>query len=379
MPPTVPENAAQEIASQYSVAWAAALPDVRLLYVEGFPDAGSVQRIQALPERASAVLVEEDPARVAHLRGLLKRLDREDVSVLEADITGAIPVLVERATEVGHALVHLHPPAPGKLPLDTVRVLAAVAGVDFWIRFPHEDLHKLTRFRGSTLADLPPYARRIVEGYSHLLDDPRQGWAAEWRREAIHPTGAAEQLVVEKFRDALLAVASSRALKLVELELTAGVSLRLFCMTSDPMRALALNSALEEAGLDAQVRWPEKRFRRILPAPPPLAEALDFFYGAGVSPPKPPVRELDEKLLADVIDSRFVGRMVPLGDVVRELLGTDVFPDDVRRALRLLRRDGRALYRSLKASDAEIAFPAVPLGPRARSQSVTGDILELLP
>jgi hypothetical protein len=380
MPPTSPDHAAQEIASRYLLAWVETVPEMPFLYVEGFPDDGALARVAALPPGAAAILVEEDPARAARLREALDRLNRVDVSVLEGDMAGVSPVLMERAARVEYALVHLHPPAPGMLPLEVVRVLAAAPGVDLWIRFPHEGLHKLARFRGSTLADLSPYARRIVEGYSRLLDDPRQGWAAEWRRlEMAAEPGAAEQLIVERFRHALRDVGSGRALKLAALRLPQGASLYLFCMTCNPMRALALHGVLERMGMDEQVRWPAERFRRPRPAPPPVAETLDFFPAAGTTASSTSERELDENALADAIGSHFLGGTVSLGDVVRELLATDVLLDDVRRALRLLRREGRALYRSLKTADAEITFPALPLVPRSRARSASPDTLELLP
>lgn len=380
MPPTSAERTAQEIAARYLLTWAETLPDVPFLYIEGFPDDDALARVAALPRRAEAILVEEDPAHVVRIREALVRLDRANVTVVESDLAGAAPALVERLAGVEHTLVHLHPRAPGTLPLDVVRILAAPPGVDLWIRFPHEDLQKLVHFRGGTLADLPPYARRIVDGYSRLLDDLRQGWAAEWRRLAMaaHPA-APEQMVVERYRDKLLGVGSGQVLKLAVLGLEEGASLYLFCMTGDPMRALALNGVLQELALDEQVHWPAERFRGPRVAPPPVAETLDFFSGVRPTASTRPERELDENALAGTLGSHFRGRTVSLADVARELLATDVLPDDIRRALRLLRRDGRALYRSLKSADAEIAFPAVPLIPRSRARSATPDILELLP
>ncbi|CAN5874804.1 hypothetical protein BH20GEM3_BH20GEM3_15510 [soil metagenome] len=380
MPSISPTHAAQAIAARYLRAWTDSLPDTRCLYIDGFPDDGMLARVAALPPGAAAILVEEDPARVARLRESLGPLDRPNLMVLESDMAGAAPALAERASGVEHTLVHLHPPTPWTLPLDVVRVLAALPGVDLWIRFPHEELHKLARFRGSTLADLPPYARRIVDGYSRLLEDLRQGWAAEWRRLAMAALpAAAEQMVVERYRDKLLGVGSGQVLKLAVLGLDEGASLYLFCMTGDPLRALALNEVLGELALDEQVHWPAERFRHTRVAAPPVAETLDFF--SGVRPPAStiPQRELDENALADALGSRFVGRTVPLGDVAREMVSTDVFADDIRRALRLLRRDGRALYRSLKTADAEIAFPALPLAPRGPTRRVAPDTLELLP
>jgi three-Cys-motif partner protein len=379
MPEYSVADAAHELALRYVQTWANTANGETVLYIEGFPDHGTLLRVSALPPRASVILVEEDPTGVARLREALRPPEHGAISIVEADLAGAVASIAERAADAGHGLVQLQPSAPGKLPLEAIRTLAAVPVMDFWIRFPQEDLHRLARFRGGTLADLPPYARRIVDGYSRMLDDPRHSWAAEWWRLGPNsPPDVGERLVAERFRDVLQRAVRGRAVKPVSLKFPTGEALYLFCITGEPERALALNIVLDELGLDELASWDSGRFRHPHSAPVPAAETLDFFSDGRLVPDSPG-RELDQVALADTLARRYASRTATLREIMRDLLLTDVLPEDVRRTLRLLRRSGHALFRSLKAADVEVRFPSEPLPPAGRERRATWDVLELLP
>jgi hypothetical protein len=374
---TPPPHPAQQIASGYLRQWLAQVGKAPALYVEGFATVDSAERVRSLPEGAQALLFQEDPVLAAQLRALVPGSVAE---VIEASFAEGTSLVAERAAAVPNSLVILNPAAPGHLPLDAIRMLAAIPSVDLWIRFPHGDLGKLARFRSTPMADLPPYARRIVEGYGRLLNDPRGSWLAEWRRaEAEQGSRVAEQGVARRFNECLAGAAEGKTMKNLDLDQTDTGPLYLACVTSDPMRALVLNVMVEKMGLSEQVRWAAGRFRRLRLSLPPVAEPLDFFAGGGATTSATLEYELADDALAGAIGSHFLGRTVSLGDVVRELLVMDVLPDDVRSALRLLRHGGRAVYRSLKTSAAEITFPALPVAPRARVRSANADTLELLP
>jgi hypothetical protein len=94
-----------------------------------------------------------------------------------------------------------------------------------------------------------------------------------------------------------------------------------------------------------------------------VAEALDLF------PIEPPEQEIldrhrpDAAAIAATLEDRFRGRTVAWQDVLRAFAATDITPDELKKALSLLRRGGRATYRSLKRNEDEIDFPAEPARP----------------
>jgi hypothetical protein len=101
----------------------------------------------------------------------------------------------------------------------------------------------------------------------------------------------------------------------------------------------------------------------------PVAEALDLF------PLEVPEQEIlslhrpDAAAIASSICDRFRGHTVAWQDVLRAFAATDVTPDELKKALAVLRRGGRAVYKTLKGDGDEITFPAAPAveeKPRAR-------------
>ena len=64
---------------------------------------------------------------------------------------------------------------------------------------------------------------------------------------------------------------------------------------------------------------------------------------------------LDRALLSRWLASRFAARSVRLEEVLRSCVDTDLFAEEIRRALLELRRDGRAVFRSL-GGRSEILF-----------------------
>ena len=91
-----------------------------------------------------------------------------------------------------------------------------------------------------------------------------------------------------------------------------------------------------------------------------VAEALELFGPGTPSTPPPPEREANAPELATLIASRYLGSSVPLRIITGDLVNTDLFPDDIRAALRLLRKTGHAAYRSLRDPDALVSFPETP-------------------
>jgi hypothetical protein len=394
-------------------------PELRLLYVDAFSYSGGrrlltggarpgdaaaespllgVRALAALaargagsrlPVHTGAVLVEEDPAHVEHLLRDLeavgvraRAVERPvppapgEVLVLHAPFTEAAGAVAAWAAEADHALCFLDPPAPGKLPLAAARALLA-GGADLLLAFPHADLRKQHRYRDSPLADLPPQARRIADGYAALLGDPRYGWLSLWREaERAEGEAAAELRLAERWAAAL--AGEGRVVKRVTLRFAdpPADGLHLCLATPDPERALALNGVLRQAGVeDAVVREEALRMRAPVEEAPEEAGVLELFSGEAPRAPDPPAAslEVDVPRLARLLVERFRGRTVPWREVLRGLVETDLDPAEVRRTMAALKRTGEALYRSLSDPEQPVAFPSVPVPPERRRRRSGGE------
>lgn len=330
--------------------------------------------LDAAPEHARAVLVEEDPALLARFRAELEAagwgdriratddpsaLAPGEVGLVEADFRNVADVLLA-FPEPTRALLWMAPPSARRIPWSLVEAVLGDAGTDLLLRFPHTDYEKQGKFSGP-LADLPPFARRIVEGCSGLLGDARHEWVFAWRA-AEREGGAARALegVVERFRARLERAAEGRVLKTARV--AAGdddVPAHLFLAASEPAAALALNAAVQGAGLAdraAAVLLPPPAE----PAEPPPAQPLDLFGAIADAPPEP-ARRPDPAAAAELLGERHRGQTLPFREVLAGLIDSDLTPDEVRGALGVLKKAGRAVYRSLAQPDAVVIFPEEPV------------------
>jgi three-Cys-motif partner protein len=344
--------------------------------------------LEAAPEHARAVLVEEDPGLLARLRAELEaagwggrirdtddpsRLGPGEVALVEADFRNVADVLLAFA-EPTRALLWMAPPSARRLPWPLLEAVLGDAGTDLLLRFPHTDYEKQGKFSGP-LADLPPFAKRIVEGCSALLGDARHEWVFAWRAaEREGAAGRALEGVVERFRARLEKAAEGRVLKSARVAPGEDASAaHLFLVASEPAAALALNAAVQGAGLAdraAAVLLPPSTEP---PAPPP---ALDLFGAADAA--AEPARRPDPAAAAVLLAERHRGQSLPLRDVLAGLTNSDLTPDEVRGALAVLRKEGRAIYRSLAHPDAVVIFPEEPVirEPRRRRRSEEPDLFE---
>lgn len=323
---------------------------------------------------AAAMLLEEDPVKAEWLRAHL------------AEGAGGVRVAVEetapeRAAEVvpaGEATALLSVvDAPGarRLSLEWLRALLREPGAAVLLRVPVEDLRRLAHFHGTPLASLPPYGRRLVEGWSALLGDPRHGWLLPWSA-GQDDAGAAERAVVEALAARLGEAPGVRVA--VECVLPAGAEHPEHLLVAGPDAELPylLTESVHLAREEGHLRWPDE--------PPALLRyerlgELELFGGAGGAERR--TRVVDVVGVANRVAGAFTGRTTTLREVLGALEGEALFRDDVRRALLELRRDGRALFRSLAAPDARLAFPragaARPTPRGARRRGDTGEELSL--
>lgn len=332
------------------------------------------------PLEACAVLMEEDPAHLAALGDALReagmgdRVREEDdparacageIVLVEADFAAVAPALPRLLEDGAQGLVWLAPPSPRRLPWSLLEPLLRLDGADLLLAFPHADLHRQARFDALSVADLPPHPRRVVEGISALFGDPRHGWLAEWRAaERAGGAAAAEAGVLAAFAERLRGGAGDRVVKPVELALPGDAALHLFHLAADPAGALALNDAVRAVGVE------DRRPERAGTAAPLVAEpegepAVLELFGAeemrGSHPAPRRERVVDVVALADRIASDLVGRTVAYREVLHTLAEGDAGAEEVRRAMALLKRSGRAVYRSLADDDAPVDFPATPV------------------
>jgi hypothetical protein len=296
------------------------------------------------------------------------------VAVVEAAFASVAGALSSLGDAPAHALVLLAPPSARALPWPAL--LSAIVGdnADVLLVLPHAELHRQAEFGPVPIPDLPPAARRIVEGWSALLGDARHGWLGEWRRvEREQGRAAAEAAFVDTLAARLRSVADDGVVRALRIAPTADAEpaavLHLVHVTPYPAHALALNEVLRALGLvDRSAQAEAGRSPRLQPTEAQTA-VLELFApaethaGAAVaaSPDELPV---DVAAVGDRIAAAFRGRTVPYRDVLAWLAATDVTADEARRAMAGLKRTGRASYRSLADDTAEVAFPAEPIAPR---------------
>ena len=269
------------------------------------------------------------------------------------------------------------------MPLEALQPLGQSASADLLIRLPTEDLHRQARFRGMPVADLPPYVRRIAEGYSALFGDKRFEWLALWRAaEAEGGAELAEAQVAEHYRARLAALFPDFLVHALRLPLPADASsmaLHLYLVTRESERALLLNRVFFDLQNQGYLPWVE------VPSEGPVhlerEGSLDLFFpndaaaSAFAAGNTRKVRRVDFPALAHTLAVRFADRTVLLRDVMREVLDTGLFPAEVRRALHLLRSDGRVHYTSLAHSDVQLTFGerSAPQKERTAGRSSEGD------
>jgi hypothetical protein len=361
-----------------------------------------------------ALFVEEDPA---HLQRIYTELEEVaggerlratadfaslapgEVSLVEAPFA-SIAAQVARFVAGSCAFYWLAPGTARALPWEAVERILAEPRASLLIRFPHADFEKQSRHAGP-LADLPGFARRIVEGCSSLLADPKHAWLPAWRADVRDGTDTALAGVLGRFRALLERAAGARTVRSIPLDAD-GAHAWCFLVTADkqiaPQVADAATSTeiAEIAPTPERIVHPErepeptpeptrkpkgrskpepkpkpelKPESKLSPAPAPVAEraarvaeALDLFPDDVVPGESEPDRP-DPAVLGREIESRFRSRTATWGEVQRAFEASDATSAALKAALKHLRRGGRALYETLRRDEDEIVFPAEPVPP----------------
>ena len=123
------------------------------------------------------------------------------------------------------------------------------------------------------------------------------------------------------------------------------------------------------AGIGAWRRTDTRACIQARAPPAPAAEAgslLDLFLGEPPAP-EPAPRGPDLLAIASDLHARHEGRRVPFSELAAELADDGLAAEQVRTALGILKRSGRASYRSLDAEGAEIEFLTASAAPAPNS------------
>lgn len=284
-PPPFPEAELRALLASRVAAWAAADEasagdEPRRVYVDAFAGAelqfgSGVAREAHEPTRAAtaletldaacagtaprALFVEEDPAHLQRIyveledvAGERLRATRDYASLApgEASLVEApfVAVADDIARWIGNvrAFVFLAPATARALPWTVLRSLLALPDATVLVRFPSTDFEKQSR-HVAPVADLPGFARRIVEGCSAFLGDERHTWLPAWRAAA--PDGHAPAMVgvLERFAALLRSAAGARDVQPLELASADGARTWLFLVTADVGVAEAITDALVDA------------------------------------------------------------------------------------------------------------------------------------
>jgi hypothetical protein len=180
---------------------------------------------------------------------------------------------------------------------------------------------------------------------------------------------AALDAAVERYRELIGGAGEGRIVRVQRLG-SGAESTHLLLATSNPAHVLELNGAIADGGADPL----PPAIPAADPEPEPEPEvveapiALDLFPAPPL-PVEPKPRGPDLRAVADDLHARHRGSLVPYPDLLATLADSGLTPEQVREALSILKRAGRAAYRSLDAADAEIDFllePAAPAPPRKR-------------
>lgn len=355
--------------------------DLQRAALRGVPTvAGSVAAIRALGEAAAGVrvvLADEDPGLVSRLADALAgtgaRVRRPDdvaslqpgeIALVESPFPALAPLLADAIGDAP-ALVRLAPATARALPWTALHAVAALPAADLLLRFPGEDFARIGAVAGPW-ADFPPHLRRIAEGCSALLDDPKHSWLAMWR-ETSRTTGpeAALGAMVERLQSRIATAAAQAVVRTHPVEAEDG-RVHLLLSTAHPAHVLELNGAVLDAGgaLEPVLDLPAE------PEPEPELPATLDLFPLPPPPVEPKPRGPDPAAIAETLHTRHRGTLVSYGDLLAGLADAALTPEQVRSALLLLKRGGRVVYRSLDAADAELDFllePTLAPVPRRRA------------
>jgi three-Cys-motif partner protein len=347
--------------------------------------------------KTNVVLIEKRPAYWKSLRETLQQLDfgqrvREtidfsslangEIALVNKDCIDLSDNLVAYTTS-GYtwAFYLLDPNGPSGIPHDFVKAIVQQERHDVMINFIYEDLLRKT---GLCLRkDLGAQHQRLVDYWTLAFGSERWIEIARktlleaedhryWRDSVLEGISlddmapdsllTDEQLAqlkerkfVSAYRDVLQTMDPELAIKLVDLRFSdkERTIFYLFLTTHDATGALSLNKILYDAKyLEFELRYRLGIAKRTAPPPGQLPLlTVEPTVPKPIASPRPVVEEI-----AEVILRKLAGRTVNRRQVYRALVEEFFFPDEVDKALSLLKDSRRADFDGKLTNSTEIRF-----------------------
>jgi three-Cys-motif partner protein len=324
-----------------------------------------------LPVRVNSVLIEKDQKAYQGLQDTLSNygyanrtqetvdfsnLRSGEIAILNADsITLVDRLLAYTTSGVTWAFYLLDPYGPG-IPHNFVNPIVRQKRHDVMINFIYEDL---SRKVGMARSDkVGAQQRQQVENWTAVFGDEEWKNAEQEVRQAMRQSTetsdneeskCVERALVDRYDNVLRRMDPTLAVKLVDLQFPEKerTMFYLFLTTHDPTGALSLNKILYNAKL-----WEQeiRSVRRLSKEMEETGQMAFFSAQEHLAEPTAPPRPTKEAIASDILQ-RFSGKTTTRREVYRELVNEEYFPEEIDKALSLLKKRGRAQFEGSLSPD----------------------------
>ena len=342
-----------------------------LLGIKALDDARSLANRARLTVETTAILFEQDPVIFAELVANLQAAGHRDRLVINPPtiepLAGRIIVVNDNYLAHGEHLLDvlgrrhtfsfalLDPYGPTGIPYAVVSALARLPHADVMLNLPMYDWYKKTAGLRRGLA--------VANEAAMLTNYDAMCGTSAWRGLADEHDGQAlEDALVAFYGSRLRAADRDLVVKHIRLQFKDRdrTMYYLFILTHDVTGALTLNEVIEEAELaEYELRWHYRQARAISRR----REAGQLALFGPIAPPAPDARVVDIVDLADAIWAACAGRQLTCKGVLAEFANDSYFIAEIHRALRRLRREGKATFTGDLFNATLIQFVPRPAAP----------------
>lgn len=315
------------------------------------------------------------------------RLGPGEIAVLNTDWTQVVDQLLKyTGPRYTKAFYLIDPYGPTGIPRHAVQPIVKNREHDVMINFPYYDLQKKAgsahtkrhqlhvghwtnvfgnekwlqivqeiesvRASRDALLDAMGITARDAEGDPLFEELKSSGFLTDKRL-----TELIERRLVDLYKETLSEIDSTLSIKRVRLRFPdkERPMFHLFLTTHDPSGALRLNKVLDDARLwEHELRYIR---RSALRQRPKDERQLSFLTPVAPEVPEPEIpRRLTIEECAEDILQRFSGKTATRRDVYRELADEPYFPEEVNKAIKYLKRQGKVSFSGKLANDSKIRF-----------------------